>query len=241
MIAGPRDANPYGKLNAPSAERGKSNPYGKLNADDPLRLATQAGARLRGKLSAMTPAARADFFMLIDAARANLQVTPARLCAEASVSRQHYSNLHVAKGRGVSARLLLTLLRALKTTRAGLARGVEDTVEPRVIRAAYHGCVSAVIVPFAVAMTADGALTILRRRSYSPGDANWLQACQIRRLALYLASTELGLRGGQLALIAGLTPAAVSIALGKIEDAMDDPHFEAAMEKAAQTVRGREP
>ena len=39
-----------------------------------------------------------------------------------------------------------------------------------------------------------------------------MAATKARRIALYLASTELGIRGADLAQAAGMTPAAVSIA-----------------------------
>lgn len=211
----------------------------KLNAAEALRLLTQAGAKVRTKLNAMTPAARAEFFMAIEEARAALDVPMARLCAEAYVSAPHYERLVRVGGKGVTSRLITTLHRGLKTLQANVARELPRDMPPAMLTAAYRGCLAAVIEAFAVEATADAVLKMLARKGEFPADAAWSRASRTRRLAIYLASTELGLRGHQIALITGLSPAAVSIALGKVEDAMDDAGFEASMQKAAEAVRGR--
>jgi hypothetical protein len=208
----------------------------KLNAPGSLRALQRDGAKVRTKLNAMPPADRADLFMQIDRARADLGASMGRLCVEACVSSQHYERLRRAQGRGVTARLITTLHRALRTLHAGEIRNVAAHFEPRLIAAAYRGCLAAALEAFAPDMTAAEALRLLARRGEYPGDGLWRKASQARRYALYLASTELGLRGSHLALVTGLTPAAVSISLGKVEDRMDEPDFERAMQVAAAAL-----
>lgn len=52
-------------------------------------------------------------------------------------------------------------------------------------------------------------------------DPDWLLAAQMRRLALYLANCGLGLNQAPLAKATGLTPAAVSLAIQKLEARRD--------------------
>lgn len=208
----------------------------KLNAPDYVQMATRLGARLRPRLQTMTPAERAAVFRQIDAARIALAVTETRLCAEARVSRRHYVNLVAQNGEKATARCLLQLLRALRSVRAMLRNG-EYYDNPVVLRAAYRGCLSAAHQTLPCDLSLEEIDTYLSRRGEFPANANWRAATRLRAVAMYLASTELGAKGTQLAALTGLTPAAVSIALGKIEAARDDAQFDAGLERAAALVR----
>lgn len=215
----------------------EANRIRKLSADvSPLRYASRAGRHLRVKLGGLTPAGRANFFVALDVTRADIDVTRAALCAEAGVSQPHYYTLVAAAGAGVSARYLTSLVRALRTLQSGAERGLPaDTTLP-VLQAAWRGCLSAACTRYG--LDTDAAAAQLARPGEFPADANWRAASRARALAMYLASTELGLRGAQIAHITSVTPAAVHYQLAKCEDARDDAAFDAAVEAAAATIGG---
>lgn len=53
-------------------------------------------------------------------------------------------------------------------------------------------------------------------------DPQWLAAARVRERALYICHVICGLAQRELAAVAGMTPAAVSYAMGRVEDARDE-------------------
>jgi len=229
------DANVRTKLNATGKIPLASSAQAPAVVENPLlRGLIQSGSKMRTKLSAMLPASRAELFMAIESERARLNINLRRLAMEAGVSQPHYERLVRMAGRGITARFLIASLRGLKSVRPGAdMRQAEDL---SVARAAYAGCLAAA----AAAWQTDVKMVelLLKRRGEFPGDAAWRLASKVRAAALYLASTELQIGGRALAALTGLTPAAVSYALNRVETQRDEETFEAAIEKAAQQVRG---
>jgi hypothetical protein len=193
----------------------------------------RAGSKLRRKLNAMLPADRARLFMAIEAERFTLNISRARLAVEAGVNHAWLGNVVRARGANVSPRMIVALLRALKTLRATERR----PPHPGLVTAAYGACLAAACHTFAGDLGATRAQ--LKRPGSPTEDPDWMAAAQMRRIALYLASTELGIRGSELAAATRLTGAAVSIALNRIESERDDDAFDAACDRAAEMVRGK--
>lgn len=69
-------------------------------------------------------------------------------------------------------------------------------------------------------------------------DKKWLAASRVRALALYLVNTALNVEQNYLARAAGITPAAVCLALRRVEDRRDDPKIKALIALAEKIVRG---
>lgn len=206
----------------------------------PLAQAIKAGSKLRGNLSAMLPVDRAGLLIAVEAARIALggEVTVAALCLEAGISAPHYAALIRNGATKVSPRFLAQAVRGIKTFYADRSRPPKTTLA--MMRAAYQGCLAAacMVNPAPHDLTAEEVLRQLARRGEFPSDTLWRSASLIRAVAIYLASTEVGLRTGQIAAIVKLSPAAVSMTLGKIEQRRDDAVFDALIEKAAEQVRG---
>ena len=230
-----RDANLRTKLSVTGAGgtlRAANGPAGDENAL--LRGLIKSGAKLRTKLSAMLPAERAAVLMAIEAERIAMQVPRARFALEAGVSAPHFERLVRAAGRGVTTRFLMALMRGVKAVKAQDAAAAP--VDIAAARTAYAACLAAAARAF---KTDVGMVELLlKRRGEHPADAAWRLASKVRALALYLASTTVGIRGFMLAALTGLTPAAVSLSLNRIEELRDDDAYEATIEQAAQQVRG---
>lgn len=203
--------------------------------DAQLRAAIQSGAKVRTNLSAALPIERAALFMAIDAERVRLDIPMAALALAGGVSPPHYERLRRKAGHGVTARYLVAVLRGLRSVRAA------DTSKKRpkdlsMARAAYVGCLAAAARAHGLAL--DVVEAQLKRKGEFTGDAAWREASKARASALYLASVEVGVPGGMLATLVGLSPAAVSLALNRVEDRRDEPDFDKAIEQAAEQVRG---
>lgn len=67
----------------------------------------------------------------------------------------------------------------------------------------------------------------------------WRTESHARQLALYLANQLCGIPQAELARAAGLTPAAVCLALKAVEDRRDDPTFDALVQAISRDVTGR--
>jgi hypothetical protein len=154
------------------------------------------------------------------------------LCLTAGVSAPHYGRLKRAHGTGVTARLLIALLRGLKSVRAGFSD--KRPKDLAMMNAAYAGCLSAAAA--ATGVEPEVVTLQLRRQGEYPGDAAWRAASKARAVALYLASTEVGISGAMLASLARLSPAAVSYALNRVEELRENESFDAALDKAAQQL-----
>ncbi|KTR08583.1 hypothetical protein NS365_01205 [Aureimonas ureilytica] len=70
-------------------------------------------------------------------------------------------------------------------------------------------------------------------------DAAWLRAARLRQRAIALVNQGLDLPQSELARALGLTPAAVSLAMGAVEDARhDDPQLDRDMDELERLLRG---
>ncbi|WP_057465789.1 helix-turn-helix domain-containing protein [Pseudovibrio sp. POLY-S9] len=69
-------------------------------------------------------------------------------------------------------------------------------------------------------------------------DPDWAAAAEVRRRALYLANTACGVSQADLARVANLTRAAVSLALNAMEDNRDDPEVEQLFSLVEGAVQG---
>lgn len=70
-------------------------------------------------------------------------------------------------------------------------------------------------------------------------DPAWRKAAQVRELAAYCTVTELDLGAARVARAIGVTRAAVSLMLRRVEDQRDDPTVEEMVEAAARLISGR--
>lgn len=89
-------------------------------------------------------------------------------------------------------------------------------------------------------MKPQAAREQLAKRGEHSADPAWIKASRIRAIALYLTNTGVGVRGGDLARITKLSPAAVSIALRRIGDeAEDGSRFEIMLGDIEREARGQ--
>jgi hypothetical protein len=206
------------------------------NARDHVRAAVQAGAKLRNRLGAMRPADRAALFMAIEAERDAMQLPRTQLCLLAGVSTPHCERLVRVNGSNVSVRFLVSMVRGLRSAKAGEKAPAARLTDFILARAAYAGCLAAACS--VTGANSDEVTVQLGRTGELTSDAAWRKASETRSIALYLASCELGLKPYLLATLSKLTPAAVSYALNRIELRRDDDPFDAALDRAAEKVRG---
>ncbi len=74
-----------------------------------------------------------------------------------------------------------------------------------------------------------------KRATQSP---EWLEAARVRRDAWALVSNAFGISGSDLARAAGVSKAAISLALRAVEDARDDRDFDREMERLERALTG---
>ncbi|APY13183.1 hypothetical protein GJU93_06005 [Brucella sp. 10RB9212] len=74
-----------------------------------------------------------------------------------------------------------------------------------------------------------------KRATQSP---EWLEAARVRRDAWALVSNAFGISGSDLARAAGVSKAAISLALRAVEDARDDKEFDREMERLERALTG---
>lgn len=147
----------------------------------------------------------------IEARRRALSIPKATLAAEAGTSRSHYDRL--IAGHRVNPAVAARFQRAL--TRIGrIGAGAPPAAD-----LIYRLCV--------VLMAAEGNVDprdVLQqdpsRRATS--DPQWMKAALVRSLGIYAANVLCGLSQVDLAKVSGMTPAAVSLALRRVEDYLED-------------------
>lgn len=158
-----------------------------------------------------------DAVWQIEKRRRELNLSKAKLASLAGISGSHYSDLVGRKHEPRRATIA-----KLKTALARHAKG-EKPNTPSLI---YRLCLVAVCQAENVAVSEVLAQEPSRRATFDPV---WKQAADIRGQALYLAHVFCGVPQAQLAAAAGLTNAAVSLAMNRIEDACepdDEPLFQ---------------
>jgi transcriptional regulator with XRE-family HTH domain len=79
---------------------------------------------------------------------------------------------------------------------------------------------------------------LLARPGEQTADPLWRKASDLRAVAMYLLSIACNVPQAVIARAVGLTPAAVSLALTKIEARRDDARFDAELARIEQIIRG---
>jgi hypothetical protein len=168
----------------------------------------------------------------IERQRAEIGLTQVELCWNARISRQTYERL--LAGRGPFRRsTLMRLRRALARGRAGLA-----LADDLVTRCLYNATLAAVCGHFGYDFTLIKAQRPWPVQSSMP---EWLRAADARRIAIYLVNTGAGVRQMELARVCAMTPAAISIACGQVEDAREDAQVDAIIAELETQLMGDRP
>ena len=172
-------------------------------------------------------------FPEIDAARRRAKLSARELCARAGVHCYVYYRARLGQTRPRAS--------TLARLRTGLERGAPKLSKRNdadaVIRATFRGWCAY----FAVRLGIDVAKTLgSDPKLRANASLEWRQAARARELSVYCTVTELDLPGARVARAIGVTRAAVSLMLRRVEDTRDDPAIEAMVEEAARLMSGRE-
>lgn len=150
-----------------------------------------------------------DAIWRIERKRRQLGISASKLAGAAGINPNHYSDL-VHRRKQPRRDTIASLSQALSQYERGNSNASSVQI--------YRLCLLTVCqfekADLSAVLQADP-----KRRATS--DPQWLRAAEVRRKALYLANAVCGVSQKQLASAAGLTPAAVSIAMNAVEDACD--------------------
>lgn len=125
------------------------------------------------------------------------------------IARLNLALARCKRERDVSPSLLQTLAYRMAVAVAGHALGIQPSM--------VHG--------------QDPA----RRATQS---AEWMQAAEVRRVAIYLLNTAAGLGQSKVARAAGMTKQAVSLACREIEERRTDPAFDQLLDRLTADIQG---
>lgn len=153
----------------------------------------------------------------IERRRRQLGLSANKLAALAGVNQSHY--YRIIKREYDPRR---DTVAKLKTALARFEKGEPPKFPLLVYRLCLGLVCQAEGVPVAEVLASDPG----RRATFDPV---WKRAADLRGRALYVAHAYCGIPQAQLAAAAGLTNAAVSLAMGRVEDACepdDDPLFQ---------------
>lgn len=173
-------------------------------------------------------------FSEIEAARVRGRISCRGLAQSAGVVVDVYYRARAGKTRPTK-RTLGRLEKALGGAPRRRSVGTRN-VEPMLILSTFRGWAA----HFAGKLGVDPATALasdpgLRANS----DPAWRLAAQVRELAAYCTVTELDLGAARVARAIGVTRAAVSLMLRRVEDQRDDPTVEEMVEAAARLISGR--
>lgn len=135
---------------------------------------------------------------------------------------------HPDKAGGRAVQKLEAALRRLTAPRPG-------PPPDDLVRAAYGGCLAAVAPRHGVDPELAPATLAGPER---PSNDHWRACSRARAEALYLAHTRLGVAQNLLAAIAGVTPAAVCLAIRGVEDRRDAAAVDAALRAGEIAIAG---
>lgn len=173
-----------------------------------LARVDRAPNKLRRWLGRARAYERGALFVAIDAWREECGITVTALAGAGGITENWYRTLR-ARPAKASAAVLTRLVRA----RAVATIGASPSAGHRRARACYLAAFAAAYAVF--------------------GDRP-----DLRRIALYLSVTGLELQQQEAAAVAGVTRAAVCLALQAIEDRRDDPAFERAIAHCEAVLLG---
>lgn len=158
-----------------------------------------------------------DAVWQIERRRQQLGLSKAKLASLAGVNQRYYYEI---AARSTTPRR--DTLAKLKTALARFEKGEPPKFPFQVYRLCLGLVCQAEGMPVAEVLASDPG----RRATFDPV---WKRAADLRGRALYVAHVYCGIPQAQLAAAAGLTNAAVSLAMGRVEDACepdDDPLFQ---------------
>jgi transcriptional regulator with XRE-family HTH domain len=174
-------------------------------------------------------------FPTIDAKRKAAGFTVAALCRKAQVPISTY--WRVAKGRKKRWRdATVEKFQAALVGQSCPGRAPEPTAPPDHLASIYRAYV-AILSPELGAdpetvLASDPSL----RATSSP---QWREAARVRAIAVYCVSIELAVPAARVAAAIGVTRAAASAMLRRVEDFRDDPEIDALVERVGKLVSGR--
>ena len=153
-----------------------------------------------------------DRLLTIEERRKSAGISQERLARSAGVASSYYRKL--IKGdhqpsKAVLSRLSMAVGRALRGDEAGNLN----------VHAIYR--LSVVVVCFSKGKNPVEVLKLDPKRR-ATSDREWQAGADIRQRSLYLAHVLCGVPQKHIAEAAGLTPAAVSLAMNRVEDSRDD-------------------
>ena len=168
----------------------------------------------------------------IDMERRRLGLSQLELARRAGVRASVYYRAASGKTRPRAATLAAWEKALGKARPPRPASSLDD-----LIRATYRGWAAHFAgklgVEVEAALNSDPSL----RANASPA---WAAAARVRELAVYCTVTELDLNGAKVARAIGVTRAAVSLMLRRVEDIRDDRATSEMIEAAARLISGRE-
>lgn len=168
----------------------------------------------------------------IERRRQELGITQVRLCAAAEINMTYYSGFLLRGNREPRASTIARLRKALND----LARRGSPTTPEFSLTASFR----LAMVVAAHALGADPA----KAQASDPArratqDPEWMKAAEVRRLALYLLTSECGFRQVDVARAAGMTRQAVHEAVKELEDQRDEGSaFEAMVDELREWIMG---
>lgn len=168
----------------------------------------------------------------IEVMRQKVGVTREALERTAMIAGRHYTHLLAGRyspRRGTVNALHLALDRLKKNRNADVSS--QSVLINMAIRFAIALICEARGIDAAPIQNSNPA----KRATQSP---EWLEASLVRRDAWALVSNAFGVSGSDLARAAGVSKAAISLALGKVEDARDDKDFDREMERLERALTG---
>lgn len=177
------------------------------------------------KLSGTGAAAR---LTAIERQRRQAGLSQAELCAAADLSSEWYRTVLAAPQLARSS--VLARLEAALRRLAGAGRDAAPLAA-----AVYAACLALAAMECGLDPAAVRAADPRRGATADPA---WRQAALARQVALYAMNTMFGLRQRLIAAAAGLTPAAVCLALRSIEDRRDDAAMEALLVRLERLLTG---
>jgi len=165
----------------------------------------------------------------LDRSRARVDLSHAELCRRAGIKDKTWADLRAGR----------------RTARAGTIRNLKSTIihaggpirHRRVVAPIYSTILALVCAECGYDLAA------VRGQAHYPArtsDAGWVRAADARGLAIYLTNCGIGVRQSEIAKMLEMTPAAISIAVARVEDERDDTGFDALLTRLEHIILGDE-
>jgi transcriptional regulator with XRE-family HTH domain len=184
--------------------------------------------------SSATAAARIE---AVERMRSAFNLSLEDLAGRAGVSRQWYSRLLVHPFRA-SETMLVRLEEAVRGAVGSIELAETRELErTRAAAAIYGGFLVAVCRELDVD---PDQVRLQDPRRGATADVQWRRYARARQLAMYLANTVCDIPQRRIARIVNLTAAAVSLALGRVEDLREDPATDEMLSRVARQITGED-